>query len=113
MLKVVNLKDYPKNQVRYIGRGSALGNPFTHLPLAKTKAWVQCDSVESAVGCMEAWARGDGITGYAIPMGIHTAFWSALDALQGDELLACYCQDPTKCHGQVIKKLWEERYGAI
>jgi hypothetical protein len=37
-VKLVNLKDYPRGAVRYIGRGSSLGNPFTHLPLAKIKA---------------------------------------------------------------------------
>jgi hypothetical protein len=105
-MKVVNLKDYPKSAVRYIGRGSSLGNPFTHLPLSTTKALVQCDTLESAVGCFESWLQGNQTWDTTIPPTARTKALSALQALRGDELLGCYCNDPAQCHGQVIKKLW-------
>ena len=110
-LRVVNLKDYPKDKVRYIGRGSSLGNPFTHLPLVGTKAYVQCDTVESAVGCFESWLRGNTEWDAAIPRGTRERAQVALSLLHGDELLGCYCTDSARCHGQVIMKLWAERHG--
>jgi hypothetical protein len=105
-MKVVNLRDYPRDTVKYIGRGSALGNPFTNLPLERTKAYVRCDTVESAIGCCEAWARGSPAWDGIIPPVVRARFLTALMALRGDELLACYCQDSMKCHGQVIMRLW-------
>ena len=110
-LRVVNLKDYPKDKVRYIGRGSSLGNPFTNLPLSTTKAYVQCDTVESAVGCFESWLRGNTEWDAAIPRGTRERTQVALSLLHGDELLGCYCTDSARCHGQVIVKLWNERHG--
>ncbi len=109
-LRVVNLRDYPRSAVRYIGRGSSLGNPFTHLPLDKTKAYVRCDTVESAVGCLESWARGNPAWDEVIPSSVRERFLAATRTLRGDELLGCYCQDPARCHGQVIKRLWEEAH---
>ena len=111
MMKVVNLKDFSKNEVRYIGRGSSLGNPFTHLPLAGTKALVQCDTVESAVGCFEDWLRGSPAWDGVIPEHTRTKALIALSQLRGNELLGCYCTDSARCHGQVIVKLWKERQG--
>ena len=112
-MKVVNLKDYPKDRVRYIGRGSSLGNPFTHIPIALTKANVQCDTIESAVGCFESWLRGDTTWDDVIPTTLRARALTTLALLFEDELLACYCQDLTKCHGQVIVKLWHERHGEV
>ena len=110
-MKVVNLKDYPKDQVRYIGRGSSLANPFTHLPLSTTKALVQCDTVESAVGCFESWLRGNTEWDGVVSPGLRNRALFVLDSLRGDELLACYCTDSARCHGQVVVKLWNERHG--
>jgi hypothetical protein len=108
MLKVVNLRNYPRTSVRYIGRGSSLGNPFTNRDLASTKAYVQVDTVESAVGCYEAWLRGSPAWNATIPEAVRERARAALRILKGDELLGCYCTDSVKCHGQVVKKLWEE-----
>lgn len=110
-VQVVNLKDYPRDKTKYIGRGSSLGNPFTHLPLSTTKAYVQCDTVESAVGCFESWLRGNKEWDIAISLAVRNRALTALEALRGDELLGCYCMDALKCHGQVIMKLWNERHG--
>lgn len=104
-MRVVNLRDYPREQVRYIGRGSKLGNPFTNLPLHTTKALVQCDSIESAVGCFEAWMRGATIWD---PAMLRAKALAALWDLHEDDLLGCYCTDLVKCHGQVVVKLWKE-----
>ena len=107
-MKVVNLKDYPRNRTRYIGRGSSLGNPFTHLPLSQTKAYVQCDTVESAVGCYEAWLRGATTWDDVVSPGLRNRALAALDSLHESDLLGCYCANSEKCHGQVIVKLWKE-----
>lgn len=109
-LRVVSLKQYPRTAsgLRYIGRGSAMGNPFTHLPLSSTQALVQCDTVQSAVGCFESWARGNPTWDAVVPPFKRIALLDAIRNLSGTELLGCYCVEPAQCHGQVIVKLWEE-----
>jgi hypothetical protein len=66
-MKLVN-----KRTTHYIGRGSALGNPFTHLPLGRTKALVQVPTIEDAVACFDV----------------------------GHYYLAHYANNPSHCHQQ-------------
>lgn len=47
MTTVVNLK--LDNYDVYIGRGSEFGNPYTHLPLSKTKANIKVKSRQEAI----------------------------------------------------------------
>jgi hypothetical protein len=96
-MNLVCLKGRPKGSYVYIGRGGPLGNPFSHLPVSA------CDD----------WARGnDGALPKAakcIPPAQRTRFLAAVDALHEDDVLGCYCQAGTPCHGLVIMRLWAER----
>lgn len=114
-MKVVNIKEarasrsYGQRSVVYIGRGSAFGNPFTHLPLGRTKALVQVNTLDDAVDFFYRWAKGEASWDDVIPAASRTRLLAAIDELQGDELLGCYCAEGAKCHGQMIARLWNER----
>jgi hypothetical protein len=56
-MRVVHCKR--EHYTKYIGRGSELGNPFTHLPLSETKASVHVGSIDEAVACCDQWLRGE------------------------------------------------------
>lgn len=100
----------------YIGRGSPLGNPYTHITDKKTKAIYQAKD------------RNDAIDKYShyfdLMYGSNLAFTSAIDKIYElyktgeDVYLECYCKkyqsneyhnDEIRCHGDVIKEKLEER----
>lgn len=119
-----------KNEVSYyIGRGSDLGNPFSHKQ--NTKACVVCET------------REQSITAYKLRLHIYLALkkdlksineiqnlkvkaqykraWNIRQALnkifadvrQGKNVvLICYCK-PQPCHGDVIKEIIEGKLEAI
>lgn len=93
----------------YIGRGGPLGNPFSHLPPGKTRAQVQVPTVQDAVDCLDAWARGARQWDHIIPRAQHERFLRALDMLVEDDILGCYCKPGGICHGLPIMRLWAER----
>lgn len=68
----------------YIGRPSALGNPFV-------------------VG--EDGTRGEVIKKFEQHARVH--LMEEIRALPEDAVLGCWCK-PKPCHGDVIVKLWEE-----
>jgi len=101
-MKIVNCRKEP--YTKYIGRGSDFGNPFTELPLARTKALVQVADGE-AVACFERWARGDTTWDAVIPRSIRTRLLAAIKSLKADDALGCFgCRT---CHGEVIIRLWQ------
>lgn len=104
-MKVVHCKR--ERYTKYIGRGSVLGNPFTHLPLEKTKAVVQVASIEEAVTCCEQWLRGDPKWAHIEPERRQKAL-AAIAELKQDDVLGCYCKPYHACHGDPIVKIWEE-----
>lgn len=85
------------NQV-YIGRGSPWGNPFTHLPLSRTKAQFQVATEEESMTSYEAWLRER--------LAKEPQLRRQLLKLDGHELV-CYC-NPRPCHGDILIKLIEE-----
>lgn len=90
----------------YIGRGSVLGNPYSHIKDRKTKA------------IYEAKDRDDAIDKYShyfdLMYGSNKAFTQAIDEIfevykSGDDVfLGCFCH-PLRCHGDVIKEKLEKR----
>ena len=90
----------------YIGRGSALGNPYTHITDKKTKA------------IYKAVDRDDAIEKYShyfdLMYGSNLAFTNMVDAIYEmyksgmDVYLECYCA-PLRCHGDIIKEKLEAR----
>ena len=91
----------PNANQRYIGRGSIWGNPFTHLPLSRTKAQFQVKTGEESMACFEAWLRQR----LADDLNLR----QKLLELDGHELV-CYCK-PAPCHGDILIKLIEEIKG--
>lgn len=85
------------NQI-YIGRGSIWGNPFTHLPLSRTKAQFQVATEEESMIRYEAWLRER--------LASDPKLRDELRKLEGHELV-CYCK-PRPCHGDIIITLIEE-----
>lgn len=94
---------------QYIGRGSPLGNPFSHLPPSRTKALVWVDTLEDAIGCFEDWARGSTCWDIVISPSLREKLWDAIMLLRADDVLGCYCVPAHRCHGEIIVKLWEEK----
>jgi hypothetical protein len=88
----------PNANQRYIGRGSLWGNPFTHLPLSRTKAQFQVKTEEESIVRFESWFR-ERLTN-------DLNLRQKLLELDGHELV-CYCK-PAPCHGDVLIKLIEE-----
>ena len=90
----------------YIGRGSALGNPYTHITEKKTKA------------IYKAVDRDDAIEKYShyfdLMYGSNIAFTNMVDVIYEmyksgmDVYLECYCA-PLRCHGDIIKEKLEAR----
>ena len=94
----------PNANQRYIGRGSIWGNPFTHLPLSRTKAQFQVKTEEESIVCFESWFRER--------LSNDLNLRQKLLELDGHELV-CYCK-PAPCHGDVLIKLIEElKWGRI
>lgn len=91
----------------YIGRGSILGNPYTHLPLEKTMALYKCRTREESIQRYSSYF--DLMYGHNIP------YTNLIDEIyekykNGEEVyLGCYCPDENSCHGGVIKKKLEQR----
>ena len=88
----------PNANQRYIGRGSLFGNPFTHLPLGRTKAQFQVKTQEESMVCFESWLRER--------LANDLSLRQKLLELDGHELV-CYCK-PAPCHGDILIKLIEE-----
>lgn len=105
-IHVVNKKYHsPSDQDIYIGRGSGLGNPYTSLPLAKTKAMYQCKTKEEAVEKYRIWldkaVRSKDSDVQKKLLEIYNK------AKKGNVNLVCYCA-PNACHGDVIKEKIEK-----
>lgn len=85
----------------YIGRGSILGNPYTHLPLNKTMAIYQAKNREDAV------KKYDGY--FDLQYSCNKEFKAIVDEMfekykNGEDIyLECYCH-PLSCHGDIIAK---------
>jgi hypothetical protein len=96
-MKVVHFKREPYDI--YVGRPSKWGNPFTHIADKKTAAQFVVSSREEAVDAYRLWiTEGEG-----------KHLLEDLHELKG-KVLGCWCA-PKSCHGDVLLKLIEEKYG--
>jgi hypothetical protein len=87
---VVNIRTGARYDV-YIGRGSVWGNPFTHKPLADTKATFQVSDRQAAIEKYEEWIM------------TQPELLGQINKLKG-LTLGCYCR-PLPCHGDVLIRL--------
>jgi hypothetical protein len=84
----------------YIGRGSPLGNPYSHLP--NTKALFRVDTREQAISSYETWLDQQIKT--ENPDVVHELVRLYRKAETGPVKLVCYCA-PKACHGDVIRRI--------
>jgi len=97
MIKVVN--KHHGEQGEYIGRGSPLGNPFTHMKGTKAR-WIVATR-EEAVARYRDWLRDQLLE--KNPAIIAELRRLMELAEKGDLNLKCFCA-PKACHGDVIKE---------
>lgn len=100
-IKIVNHHHLCFEENEYIGRGSPLGNPFSHME--NTKAEHKVETREQAIETYARWLLEQ------IKAGNQEVI-DELDRLaviameKGKLILRCYCA-PKPCHGDVIRKV--------
>ena len=109
MIYVYNIKfedfSYSENNY-YIGRGSILGNPYTHLPLKGTMAIYHTRNREEAI------ERYGGY--FDLMYERDSEFKAIVDEIyekykRGEDIyFACYCK-PEPCHGDIIMQKLQKR----
>ena len=104
MIKIVNKHWHkPTRNDVYIGRGSPLGNPYSHMD--GTKAEVRVATREQAIEKYRTWfehARMNSVEVHGLLERMVAAHLAGIDIN-----LVCYCA-PKPCHGDVIKEYIEE-----
>lgn len=99
-------KDTPSKEDIFIGRGSPLGNPYTHISDRFTKASFVVSSREESIQMYESFLRKK-IQEKDKPI-VDELNRIYLLAKKGDVSLVCYCK-PKACHGDIIKQIIEEK----
>lgn len=108
MINIVNKRTHLKTPLDfYCGRGSALGNPWTHLD-SPTLAKYKCSSREESIELYEKYLKKEVENG-------NEEIVDALDKIKamadkGDVNLVCYCF-PLRCHCEIIKEIIDEKMG--
>lgn len=100
-IKVINQHHLCLDKSEYIGRGSPLGNPFSHKE--NTKAAVVVESREKAIEMYAKYLLEQIQEGnQTIIDEMDRLAYIAMDT--GKLVLKCYCA-PKPCHGDVIRKV--------
>ena len=102
MFGVTVCNKYHGKTGEYIGRGSPLGNPFTHQ--VGTKAQFITNTRENAVSSYRVWLDQQIQGGNTVV--INELIRLCLLASEGPINLICYCA-PKACHGDVLKEIIE------
>ena len=90
----------------YIGRGSPLGNPYTHIKDKQTLAKYICDTREEAINNYEKY--------FNEMYGTDKKFTDYFDEIYShykngeDVYLQCFCK-PLSCHGDFISKMLQKK----
>ena len=108
MITVVNKHHHQATEDDvYVGRGSALGNPYTGTkPLASTKAMFQAGSREESIELYESWIREKIRTkDKAVCKALNEIY---LRSVRGSVNLVCFCK-PKACHADVIRAIVMEK----
>ena len=107
MVEVVN--KYKINETEndfYIGRGSALGNPYTSKDLNKTKAQFQCKTREESINKYREYIIKKINDKDKLVCNELNKIYKL--AKKTNVRLICFCK-PNDCHGDVIKEIIEEK----
>ena len=106
MIFIVNKhKHFPTTNDIYIGRGSPLGNPYTHIKEG-TKAEFIVNDRDEAIKNYEIWINNKILN--KDPSVCDALNKIYLIAKNGDVNLCCFCK-PKSCHGDIIKKIIESK----
>lgn len=109
MIEVVNkYKHQATANDIYIGRGSALGNPYTgSKQVSQTKATYQAKDREDAIAKYGEWLDQQIHQQNMDVVEQLNAIWRSVKA--GETVyLVCFCK-PKACHGDVIRKVIESK----
>lgn len=107
MITVVNkYKHTPTENDIYIGRGSPLGNIFTSQDVTKTKAEFQADSREDSIQKFEEYLQAKIAQKDVVICDELNRIYKL--AKSGEVNLVCFCK-PKSCHGDVIKRVIDEK----
>lgn len=105
MIKVVNLHN--SRYTVYIGRPSPWGNPWTSK--TSTKAEFFTKTSKEAVENYEKWLKGEKF----MDIFQEKRQWILNHLTELDnQVLGCFCK-PNICHGDVLKKLVDEKYKSM
>ena len=103
MIEIVNKKTYKGHDAVYVGRGSPLGNPYSHKP--GTMANFQVGSRDEAIAKYKRWLCYQ-ITQSGFPRMLFfdlVKFYKDFGKLK----LMCWCT-PKACHAEVIAEMVKE-----
>ena len=109
MIKVVNTKTHVPNENSvdfYIGRGSVLGNPYTHIKTKNTQAAYIVETRYEAIEKYKEYIKERIEKKDQVVCDELNKLWKA--AKNGDINLVCYCS-PKSCHGDTIKTIIEQK----
>jgi hypothetical protein len=107
MIRVIHKKDADKHEkVVYIGRGSALGNPYTSIKGRDTMAKFVVDSRSESIDSFRKYLLECIEQKEEKICNLLNQIY--LLAMEGEVCLSCYCK-PKSCHGDVIKEIIEEK----
>lgn len=105
VVHVVNKHNHiPTDHDYYIGRGSVLGNPYSHMK--GTRAKFKVSTREKAIQKYRGYIFGKLTNG-------DKEIWTAINDIRkiitkyGEVNLVCYCV-PLPCHGLIIKEIVEQ-----
>jgi hypothetical protein len=105
MITIVN-KHYHKSTPKdyYCGRGSPLGNPYSHME--GTKALYKVATRKEAIEKYLPWFEKERMNNPVVYGYLNHMFQIALDG--GDMNLVCFCY-PQDCHCRHIKEYLEQK----
>lgn len=102
MIRVMNKRTY-KGGGYYIGRPSALGNPFSHIEHSLAKKHVA--TRDEAVEKYREWLAEALKSNRSVKREFDALVTAYKDF--GELVLVCWCV-PEKCHGEIIKEFIEK-----
>lgn len=102
MIKVINKREassFKDGTIMYIGRGSALGNPFAMKDGSQAERDRVCNEYET-------WIKSRiNFKDRAVCNQLNEIYRCALS---GNVYLMCYCK-PMRCHGDTVKRIVDKK----
>lgn len=108
-VRVGNVADGTSSGDVYVGRGTPLGNPYTHIKDRKTRAEFTVATRRDSLDAYRAWLDDRLTEGGEVAR----TFDGLVDRLRSGETLTllCHCA-PKPCHADIIKtRLLEHAFG--